>query len=222
MKVNELLKAKGEQLKEARCYNEMNGQVSGGTLATIFNSLLNRKIYKSKLGFDPLLKTLDGSKATNKFVANNQMLLGYSKEFKSWHGFSVMASVIANCVKRSNAINNYNANTFTYRESMIFKNFFEGFTTSVGLVNFATLLLIPPLRWLLRSFVLPKPGEGPTAKQMDEGYLKVTCIGEGSEGTSLSYNYYFINIITIIRWKSTSNYFIQNRSRIQRHCSHAY
>jgi len=214
MKVNELLKAKGEQLKEARCYNEMNGQVSGGTLATIFNSLLNRKIYKSKLGFDPLLKTLNGTKSTNKFSTKNQMLLGYSKEFKSWHGFSLMASVIANCVKRSNAINNYNTNTFTYKESMIFKNFFEGFSTSVGLVNFASLLLIPPLRWMLRSFVLPKPGEGPTDKQMDEGYLKVTCIGEGSEGLYILYIYIYIILfilllsLLLLRWKGTCYYFI--------------
>jgi short subunit dehydrogenase-like uncharacterized protein len=143
---------------------------------------LNRRIYKAKLGYDPLLKTSDGSKASGKFIAKNQSLLGYSKEFKSWIGPSLMASVICNCVKRSNALNNYNPNTLVYKESAVYSNFFEGFSNVMSLVNFGSALMIPPLRWLLRSFVLPKPGEGPSESQMDAGYLKITTIGEGTSG----------------------------------------
>jgi len=182
LRVSQLLAAKGESLKEVRCYNEINGQVSGGTLATIFNSLLNRRIYKAKLGYDPLLKTSDGSKASGKFIAKNQSLLGYSKEFRSWIGPSLMASVICNCVKRSNALNNYNPNTLVYKESAVYSNFFEGFSNVMSLVSFGSALMIPPLRWFLRSYVLPKPGEGPSESQMDAGYLKITTIGEGTSG----------------------------------------
>lgn len=36
-----------------------------------------------------------------------------------------MAAVMANCIKRSNAINGYSAK-LTYRESVVFPNFFAG------------------------------------------------------------------------------------------------
>ena len=63
--------------------------------------------YKSQLGFDPLLKSASGDKSANKFVTANQGFLGYSSEFGAWVGPFVMAMVMANCVRRSNALNNY-------------------------------------------------------------------------------------------------------------------
>ena len=44
---------------------------------------------------------------------------------QSWVGPFVMAAVMANCIKRSNAINGYSAK-LTYRESVVFPNFFAG------------------------------------------------------------------------------------------------
>lgn len=64
-------------------------------------------MYKSLLGFDPLLKTSSGDKSASKFIAQNQSFLGYSGEYQSWTGFFVMAMVMANCIRRSNALNNY-------------------------------------------------------------------------------------------------------------------
>jgi hypothetical protein len=65
--------------------------------------------YRSSLKFDPFLKTIQGNKSENKLVVKNQSLLGYSREFKHWVGPFVMAMVMANCVRRSNAVNNYNS-----------------------------------------------------------------------------------------------------------------
>lgn len=64
-------------------------------------------MYKSGLGFDPLLKSLSGGKSEGKFSVKNQSLLGYSPEYQSWVGPFVMAAVMANCVRRSNAVLNY-------------------------------------------------------------------------------------------------------------------
>lgn len=66
-----------------------------------------RVTYKSRLGFDPLLKDAQGGKSGHKFIAANQSFLGYSREFGAWVGPFVMAAVMANCIRRSNAVNNY-------------------------------------------------------------------------------------------------------------------
>ncbi len=88
-------------------YDEINANASGGTLDTVFHALGDRVEYKSRLGFDPLTKSPSGEKTANKFITANQSFLGYSAEAGAWVGPFVMAMVMANCVRRSNAINNY-------------------------------------------------------------------------------------------------------------------
>jgi short subunit dehydrogenase-like uncharacterized protein len=80
---------------------------------------------KSSLGFDPLLKDLDGKKTKNDFITENTFMLGYSAEYKSWIGPFVMSAVMANCIKRSNALNNYSSK-LTYRESQVYPSFMAG------------------------------------------------------------------------------------------------
>ena len=59
--------------------------------------------------------------------------------------------------KRSNALLNY-SNKLVYYEGLKFPGFFYGFNFSLGLVIFGTCLFFPPLRFLLKKYVLPKPG----------------------------------------------------------------
>jgi hypothetical protein len=70
--------------------------------------------YTSFLGFDPLLKSLVGDKSANKFSVQNQFLVGFGAEHNAWTGPFVMSMVMANCVRRSNALNNY-ANKLSYK-----------------------------------------------------------------------------------------------------------
>jgi hypothetical protein len=65
--------------------------------------------YKALLGFDPLLKNVQGDKSTSKLSIKNQFLVGYSGEHGSFTGPFVMSMVMANCVRRSNAVNNYSS-----------------------------------------------------------------------------------------------------------------
>ena len=88
-------KDKSESLAEVRFYDEINISPSGGTLATVVNSLSDRKKYKSQVGFDPLLLVSELSTANArgdvinkqgeaKTVAKVQSNIAYSQEFKSW------------------------------------------------------------------------------------------------------------------------------------------
>ena len=52
---------------------------------------------------------------------------------------------------------------------MVFPNFFAGVVYMIQLLLLGTFLACPPLRVSLGRFFLPKPGEGPSDKSMDEG-----------------------------------------------------
>ena len=55
----------------------------------------------------------------------------------------------------------------------------------LGYLVLGIFLYIPPLRYLLRKFVLPKPGEGPSDESMAEGFLHLTGYAKGSNGTEI-------------------------------------
>jgi hypothetical protein len=68
-----------------------------------------------------------------------------------------MARVNSQIVRRSNALLGY-GEKLVYEEAAVYTNFFRSFNAFVGLIVFATTLFNPPVTWLLRKFVLPKPG----------------------------------------------------------------
>jgi short subunit dehydrogenase-like uncharacterized protein len=60
------------------------------------------------------------------------------------------------------------------------------------LIVFLTAMMNPITRYLLQSYVLPKPGEGPSMKDMEENhFLSVNAQGVGSKGTKAEAVMYF-------------------------------
>merc|ERR1712054_471324 len=53
-----------------------------------------------------------------------------------------------------------------------------------GLTMFGVGIAIPPVRALLRKYVLPKPGEGPSEEFMNTGFLDVIGVATGSDGST--------------------------------------
>lgn len=184
------LREKGDTIKEVRIYDEINSAPSGGTLETVFHTLADRVKYKSLLGFDPLLKTVAGEKSQNKIVVKNQTSLGYRKEQRRWVGPFVMADVMSNCIRRSNALNNYSSK-LVYNEALVYANFTGAVVQFLSLLIFGTALFLPPLQWFMRAFVLPSPGQGPSEAFMDEGFLKIIAIAEGINGGKTTATFYF-------------------------------
>eukprot|EP00051_Salpingoeca_urceolata_P017594 m.241426 g.241426 ORF g.241426 m.241426 type:complete len:498 (+) comp18999_c0_seq3:1810-3303(+) len=184
-----LREEKNEELASVSCYDEIRGSASGGTLETIFVSLEGRKPVKSSLGFDPMLKSQSAEKSGHALRAKNQSFLGYSSERGSWVGPFVMAMVMANCIRRSNALNGYGTK-LKYHEAVVFPSFFAGFVTTLQLMVFAMALFCPPLKWCMRK-VLPKPGQGPSVASMDKGFLKIEATGTGVGGSKASVGIYF-------------------------------
>jgi short subunit dehydrogenase-like uncharacterized protein len=194
------LKKKGERLETISFYDEINAGPSGGTMDTVFHSLGNRVKYHSQLGFDPLMKTAapstvqDGvethTPSTNKVISKTAQWLSYSKEFGAWTGPFVMAMVMCNCVRRSNALNNYSTK-LVYKEASVYPSFMAGYCNVMGLIVLGTILMCPPLSKFMQNHVLPKPGEGPSEAEMDKGFLRVTGFGTGSQGSKVRASLYF-------------------------------
>ena len=192
--LSQYMRSKDENLKEVRCYDEIKGSASGGTLETVFHSLENRSRRKPLFGFDPLM--LEGfskdspKESSYQTKRKNPSFLSYAPEFRCWTAPFVMADVMYNCVKRSNAILGY-GKLLTYKEAMVFPNFFSAFIYYSNLMIFGVSLFCPPFKYILRNFVLPSPGSGPSEEDMNEGFLKVNAFGVGDRGTKAKVSLYF-------------------------------
>lgn len=72
--------------------------------------------------------------------------------------------------------------TPTYNESQVMPNAPLAFLTFFGLIAFFVLLIIKPTRELLKRFVLPKPGEGPSEESRRNARFTTSVIGRGANG----------------------------------------
>lgn len=112
-----------------------------------------------------------------------------NREAGSWVWTWVMAMVMANCIRRSNAVNHYGPKyvrciilsdccRMIYKEYLVFASLSYAITYFIANVAFGLALLSPISTWALRK-ILPAPGSGPSEAQMNEGFLKVTTFGVG-------------------------------------------
>ena len=46
-------------------------------------------------------------------------------------------------------------------------------------------LAVPPIRWLLENFILPKPGEGPSEKEQINGEYDLVFLGTTPSGNTV-------------------------------------
>ena len=115
------MKEKGDTLKKAHLFNEMNCKISGGTLYTVFESIKikQQNLPQSIIGYDPILKLIgDNKKSLNNTQIIIQKMLSYSNLCGDWTSVSLGASVNALLIKRSNALLGYNQNLI-YEECTI-------------------------------------------------------------------------------------------------------
>jgi short subunit dehydrogenase-like uncharacterized protein len=101
-----------------------------------------------------------------------------------------MSAVNTRIVQRSNALSRqpYGAD-FRYDEAMLAGKGLKGRATALGitagLAGFMVASALPPTRWALQRFVLPGPGEGPSAEQQRNGYFDLRFLGKTADGRTL-------------------------------------
>ncbi|EED91145.1 predicted protein [Thalassiosira pseudonana CCMP1335] len=190
-----------DELVSVECLNEMKGDVSGGTLATVYESI-DRGIWefewKSILPsstLDVYKRLPDGCESTFSVSSDLPVTVSPCRNpatrfVNRWCGPFVMAAINMDVVGRSISLSKHGNPTVTYREAAVQESFMDAFSMWFGTVILGTLIINPITRPLVKR-ALPQPGQGPSETVRKEGYLCVTGYGVGAEGNVAESAMYF-------------------------------
>jgi len=168
----------------------MRGGISGGTVASLLNAV----------------KEAAASPALRKELANpysicpegyapsvrqpNVKSAQYDADFESWVAPFAMAAINTRVVQRSNALSKQAyGEDFRYDEAMLTGRGLTGRASALGVTaglgGIMVASALPPTRWALERFVLPAPGEGPSAEEQRKGFFDLRLFGTTDDGRSL-------------------------------------
>ena len=168
----------------------MRGGASGGTVASLMN------VVKEAAADPALRKELANPYSicppgyAPKVRQPSISLPQFDPDYKAWIAPFVMSAINARVVQRSNALSGqaYGA-AFVYDEAVLTGHGFKGRLAATalvaGLAGFMVAGALRPARWALERFVLPGPGEGPTAEQQRKGHFDLRFVGRTATGRTL-------------------------------------
>lgn len=166
----------------------LKGEFSGGTLASLIN--VAHELSKDR--------SLAKKMSNPYFICPDQLptrqpnvkFAEFDPTAQSWLAPFVMAGINTRVVHRSNALLNYAyGKEFKYDEAMMTGNGGKGrlmaTTMALGMGAFLAGVVIPPTRWALERFVIPKPGEGPSRKAQETGHYDLRFYGQTASGKQI-------------------------------------
>ncbi len=165
----------------------MKGGASGGTIASMMN------LVEEALGDSSVRAMLANPFALNPKGARQgprqpgAIPVTYDGAAGSWTAPFVMGAINTRVVHRSNALLHYAyGRDFRYDEAMLTGGGVLGAPAAIAVTGamgaFGLAAAFPPTRALLNRFVLPKPGEGPTAEQRERGSYELLFLGTAADG----------------------------------------
>lgn len=173
---------RGSTLAEIKAYvGEMKGGVSGGTVASMIGILEDaknpelRRVLGNPYGLNPTGETKGPDQS-------DQMGVGFDKDLKMWTAPFVMAAINTRIARRSLALRGHPyGKNFRYSEAMSTGRGSRGWLraglTSFGLGAFVVSLKVPLLNRVVHKF-LPKPGEGPSKEDRENGFFVMRLIAK--------------------------------------------
>ena len=168
---------------------KMKGGASGGTIASMINMVkeasANPELRRELKDPYSLCPPDHGFKARQRDIS-----MEYDEASGGWIAPFVMAAINTRVVHRSNALSgNHYGDGFLYEEATATGDGAKGKRmarlTSWGMNGLMVGMALPPIRWLLTSTVLPKPGEGPSPKEQLEGKFDLLFFGTGPDGEAI-------------------------------------
>jgi len=152
----------------------MQGGASGGTLASAMG-LMEMPSHVLKQSRDPFYLNDGGKRGVPQ---KDFMSVKYDNEVQHWIAPFVMGTCNTRVVRRSNSLldKDYGPN-FQYMEAVSCSSWFMAAIMWIGLAAFMLLGSIPFTRNLIKKYG-PQPGDGPTEKQRNEGFFKITFVGK--------------------------------------------
>ena len=167
----------------------MKGGASGGTIASMINMV------KEAVGDADLRRELKDPyslcPADHGFsVPQPDVKITYDNVYGGWIAPFVMAGINTRVVHRSNALSGNSYGTeFTYEEAVATGQRANGKwkarATTWGVNALMIGLAVPPIRWLLETAVLPKPGEGPSEEAQLKGGFDLIFRGSTAKGETI-------------------------------------
>lgn len=149
---------------------KLKGGASGGTIASMLNVLKEASDNPSlrKLLVNPYM--LCGDNHPFHLRQKNHKKAEYDSTLGIWTMPFVMAAINERIVHRTNLLlNERYGKDFKYDEAMSSKTASTAWITTLGLGAFVGAASFAPVRSFLANYVLPKPGEGPSPSEQENG-----------------------------------------------------
>lgn len=166
---------------------KMRGGLSGGTVASMINGA------KEAMGNPELRRQLKDPYSLcppnhGYWARQHNPQVEHDEDLRSWAAPFVMSSINTRVVFRSNALaGDRYGKDFRYDEAILTGEGGKGKLRALGLQGgmgaFGLGVVVPPTRWVLQRFVLPKPGEGPSPKAQEKGYYEIDFVGRTADGS---------------------------------------
>jgi short subunit dehydrogenase-like uncharacterized protein len=153
------------------------GGINGGTLAAVFNLAETGQIEITR---DPFLLDPDPASHTAEELLRNADPAGahYDTDVQAWVTPFLMGSINTRVVRRTQALL---SQRFDYQEYARFDSSSTARMALFGGNVFGSILGSRFARWIIKP-LLPKPGEGPSEKAMNEGSVECEFIGTAKSG----------------------------------------
>lgn len=161
----------------------IKGGLSGGTISSMIKIVEyitshpeKRSILKSPFSLNPM----DNIKNNVKQPVLKS--IRWDNAFKKWTCPFLMSGINTRVVHRTNAIAKFSyGDDFKYNEVSSFNKglsgFLKAFITLMTLVLLQFSIRSNLVLWILKKTFFPKPGEGPSKDQMQNGFFKLKIIG---------------------------------------------
>lgn len=182
------LAEEGARLARARLrVRRLDGRMSGGTAASFFEIVGEarrdpgtRKILLDPYGLNPAGERQGPDR-------NGGLGPRLDRDRGVWTAPFLMAMINTRVVRRSNALLGYPyGRDFRYDERVDAGRGLSGRLRArrlaTGLQALTGAAALPFTSWILRRFVLPDPGEGPSAAERERGGFRIAILGDGLRG----------------------------------------
>lgn len=169
----------------------MKGTFSGGTVASLMNVIKEAgrdAELRRTLGNPHALCPPDHRRGPRQ---PDVKFSEYDPVARTWVAPFVMAAINTRIVHRSNALAGHPyGKDFKYDEAVMTGRDFKGRLSAMGMASglgaFMVASALPPSRWVLERFVVPKPGEGPSPEAQESGYFDLRLFGTTATGETIA------------------------------------
>lgn len=168
---------------------KIKGGASGGTIASMINMVKeasdNADLRRELKNPYSLCPPDHGFSARQRSVS-----MEYDDTLGAWISPFIMAAINTRVLHRSNALSGkaYGAD-FLYEEALAAGKGSRGKRrarlSAWGINALMFGLAVPPIRWLLETKILPKPGEGPSEREQLEGKYDMLFLGSTAKGDTI-------------------------------------